>query len=161
MIRAFEGFRKGGLWGTGFVNAAPENIPVGGSDFVFAVWAEIGGVWATWLILGLYLLYLYRGLKTAARSCPAPAALALLITCQAFLLAGGNMGVVPLTGVAMPFLSLGGSTLMGSYLSTGMLLSLGPPGELGRRERSLFLAACVAAGFLGFAVLWRSLGLWA
>jgi len=163
MIRAFHGFARGGLWGTGLARSAPQDIPAAGSDFVLAAWAEIGGVWATWIILGLYLLYLYRGLRAGAGvfpdAAPAARALALLIVCQAFLLAGGNTGLLPVTGVAMPFLSCGGSTSVGSYLATGMLLSLGPPGEPGRRERVVLAVACVAAGILALGALWRSMGM--
>jgi len=162
MVMAFQAFAKGRLWGVGFRTAVPGNIPAAGNDFVFAAWAEIAGVWVTWLILGLYLAYLYRGLKGTARVFPGAAlsvrTLALSIACQALLLAGGNIGVLPLTGVPMPFVSTGGSTIVGSYLTTGMILSLGPPGELGVRERKLFGTAFLVTAALGLAVLGRSFG---
>ena len=162
MIRAFRAFAEGGLWGRGFASGRPGSIPAAGSDFVFAAWAGIAGAWMAWLILALYLFYLYRGLKAKAVTFPdatlSARALALLITCQAFLLAGGNTGFFPLTGVPMPFLSRGGSALAGSYLATGMILSLGPPGTLGRRERRLLLGVSAVAGMLALAALWRSLG---
>jgi cell division protein FtsW len=162
MAAAFTAFAKGKLLGAGFVRATPESIPNAGSDFVFAAWAEITGTWGAWLIVGLFLFYLYRGLKAGASSFPdaglTARALAILIASQAFLQAGGNTGLIPLTGVAMPFVSGGGTTLVGNFLVTGMLLALGPPGNLGRRERSIFLTAAIVAGMIGLAALWRSLG---
>ncbi len=161
MMQAFHSFARGGWWGRGLAGATPGRIPAAGTDFVYAAWAQIAGTVGVWAILAGYLVFLARGLAASANRFPQAAlaarGLAILIACQAFLVAGGDTGLLPLTGVAMPFISRGGSTLLGNYLAVGMLLGLGPAGALGGRERRVLGVAGAVAAVLALVSVGRGM----
>jgi cell division protein FtsW (lipid II flippase) len=141
VIRALYAFGRGGVLGTGLGAGLPQvggvaAIPAIHTDFVFAALAEelglIGGV----AICGLFLLIAERGLQIAARTADdfqalLAAGLTLVIVLQAALIIGGNLKLVPLTGITLPFVSYGGSSLLANAIVVGLLLALSDRG-LGR-----------------------------
>ena len=84
-------------------------------------------------ILGLYLVVVERGLRIAAAAhdefrALLAAGLALVIAVQAFIIAAGNLKLIPLTGITLPLISYGGSSLLANALVIGLLLALSDPG---------------------------------
>ena len=100
-------------------------------------------------ILGLYLVVVERGLRIGAAAADdfrslLAIGLALVIGIQAFIIAAGNLKVLPLTGVTLPFISYGGSSLLANALVVGLLLALSdkgveppPPPRVGSRWRRI------------------------
>ncbi|MCL2851844.1 MAG: FtsW/RodA/SpoVE family cell cycle protein [Defluviitaleaceae bacterium] len=115
-----------GLLGSGLTRGAPERIPVVVSDFIFAAIAEeFGAIFAIGLI-GIYILVFYRGCHIALR-CAKPyyallaAGFTGLLAFQTFMILGGVTRLIPLTGVTLPFVSYGGSSIVVSVMMIGIL----------------------------------------
>jgi cell division protein FtsW (lipid II flippase) len=123
----------GGLLGTGFdqslLNQANGNpiLPVPQSDFIYAVITnETGLVGATGLLM-TYLLFVWRGLKVAALSRDSfskllATGLSFVVAIQVFVIVGGVTRVIPLTGVTLPFVAYGGSSVVMNFVLLGLLL---------------------------------------
>ena len=96
-------------------------------------------------VLGLYLVVIERGLRIAAAApdefrALLAAGLSLVVGVQAFIIAAGNLKLVPLTGITLPFISYGGSSLLANAVVVGLLIALSDRGpEVGppvpRRNR--------------------------
>ena len=120
----------GGLVGTGIGKGMPTYIPVVESDFIFSAIGEEMGLLGGAAVLLLYMLFAVRSLTTAARAksdltsfiC---VGLTAAISFQAFLIVGGVTKLIPLTGVTLPFMSQGGSSLLASFIIVGLLLRAG------------------------------------
>ena len=102
-------------------------IPVVESDFIFSAIAEESGLLGASAVLILYLLLCVRGFATAARAKSDSAAFAAVgltsaLAFQAFLIVGGVTKLLPLTGVTLPFMSQGGTSLLASFIVVGLLL---------------------------------------
>ena len=133
VIQALYAFARGGLVGTGLGGGIPTVIPAVQTDFPLAALGEELGLVGITAILGLYLVVIERGLRIAAaagddfRSLLA-AGLALVIGVQAFIIAAGNLKLIPLTGITLPFISYGGSSLLVNGIVVGLLLALSDKG---------------------------------
>jgi cell division protein FtsW (lipid II flippase) len=155
IVQALHAFARGGLLGTGLGNGLPTigglpPIPALHTDFPFAALGEELGLVGILAILGLYLVVIERGLRIAA-SAPddfralLAAGLSLVVGVQAFIIAAGNLKLVPLTGITLPFISYGGSSLLANAVVVGLLIALsdrgpevGPPVPRRNRVRRLF-----------------------
>jgi cell division protein FtsW (lipid II flippase) len=134
VIRALYAFGRGGVLGTGLGAGLPQvgnvpSIPAIHTDFVFAALAEEIGMLGGLAILGLYLLIAQRGFRIAATAADdfralLATGLTLVIVVQAAIIVGGNLRVVPLTGITLPFVSYGGSSLLVNGALVGLLLAL-------------------------------------
>jgi peptidoglycan glycosyltransferase len=119
----------GGVTGTGPGLGEPGRIPAAETDFIFAVVAEELGLLGGAALLAAYLLMVGSGLRIALRA-DVPfdkllaAGLSALIGFQAFLIIGGVIRVVPLTGVTLPFVSFGGSSLVANYVLLALLIRI-------------------------------------
>jgi cell division protein FtsW len=151
VIRALFAFGRGGILGTGLGAGLPQvgdtlAIPAVHTDFVFTALSEELGLLGGFVILGLYLVIAERGLRIAAAAdddfrALLAAGLTLVIVLQAAIIAGGNLRVFPLTGITLPFISYGGSSLLVNAIVIGLLLALSdrgperlpPPSVPGRR----------------------------
>ncbi len=130
IVQALYSLADGGLVGTGIGKGQPTLIPVVESDFIFAAIGEESGLLGASAILICYLLFCVRGLATAARAKSDSAAFAAVgltsaISFQAFLIVGGVTKLLPLTGVTLPFMSQGGTSLLASFIVVGLLLRAG------------------------------------
>jgi cell division protein FtsW (lipid II flippase) len=152
VIQALYAFARGGLIGTGLGGGLPTiggvmPIPAIHTDFPFAALGEELGLIGLLAILGLYLVVIERGLRIAASAADdfralLAAGLSLVVGVQAFIIAAGNLKLIPLTGITLPFISYGGSSLLANALVVGLLLALSdrgveppaPPDQL-RRSR--------------------------
>ncbi len=122
---------SGGLLGTGIGRSLQkyQYLPEATTDSIFAVIAEETGFAGTLFVVGLFIWLSYRGFKIAAsqqdhfRSLLA-ASLTLLISIQALLNLGAMSALVPLTGVPLPFISYGGSSLLVMLMASGLLLNI-------------------------------------
>jgi cell division protein FtsW (lipid II flippase) len=127
LIQGLFAFANGGLLGAGLGSGMPDRIPVVWSDFVFAAFTEEVGFAGAVGLLALYLVLVFRGMSIALRA-PTPflqllaAGLSFIIAFQTLVIVGGNAKLIPLTGVTLPFLSYGGSSLVTNYLIVALLL---------------------------------------
>jgi cell division protein FtsW (lipid II flippase) len=138
VIQALHAFARGGLVGTGLGAGLPEiaggpPIPAVHTDFPLAAIGEEMGMAGVLAVLAGYLVLVERGLRVAAtvrddfRALLA-AGLALVIGLQAAIIAGGNLKIIPLTGITLPFISYGGSSILANAIVVGMLLALSDRG---------------------------------
>jgi cell division protein FtsW (lipid II flippase) len=138
VIRAMYAYGRGGILGTGLGAGLPSvgdvpSIPAIHTDFVFAALAEELGMLGALAILGLYLVIAERGFRIAAAATDdfralLATGLTLVIVVQAAIITGGNLRVLPLTGVTLPFISYGGSSLLVNGAVIGLLLALSDRG---------------------------------
>lgn len=122
---------SGGLTGRGFGQSVQKfnYLPEAQSDSVFAVYGEEFGFVGTVLLVILFVAFALRGLMIAAGASSmfgllVASGLTLMITFSAFLNIGALLGVAPLTGLPLPFISHGGSALMAALLSVGIILNI-------------------------------------
>jgi rod shape determining protein RodA len=132
----------GGLRGRGVEDATQTNLdylPEHATDFVFASLAEQRGFMGASLLLGLYLLVLWRGIRivSLARdhfSAIVAGGIVFALLFQIFINVGMTMGIAPITGIPLPFVSLGGSSMIANLLAMGLLLSIHARGRAGPRR---------------------------
>jgi len=153
VIQALIAFARGGLIGTGLGAGLPTvggrlPIPAVHTDFPLAALGEELGLIGVLAILGIYLVIVERGLRIAASAADEfrailAAGLALVVGVQAFIIAAGTLKLIPLTGITLPFISYGGSSLMANAVVVGLLLAISdrgvepPPPSTPRRLRRL------------------------
>lgn len=127
LVQGMFGMAHGDVIGTGLGGGFPQLIPLAESDFIFAALGEELGLAGVFVILAVYLLLVYRGLRIA-NSHPddfsklLALGLAFVIGLQVFVVAGGVMGLLPLTGLTTPFLAAGGSSLLANWSIIALLL---------------------------------------
>ena len=127
LVQGMFGMAHGDVIGTGLGGGFPQLIPLAESDFIFAAIGEELGLAGVFVILAVYLLLVYRGLRIA-NSHPddfsklLALGLAFVIGLQVFVVAGGVMGLLPLTGLTTPFLAAGGSSLLANWSIIALLL---------------------------------------
>lgn len=119
----------GGLTGTGPGFGRPQDIPFSATDLIFSVIGEELGLLGTTALLLTFLLLVVRGFKVALTakdefSTLLAVGLTVTLAFQTFVIVGGVTRLVPLTGVTLPFVSYGGSSLLSNYLLVGLLLKI-------------------------------------
>jgi peptidoglycan glycosyltransferase len=127
VVQAMFAFANGGTGGTGLGLGSPNKIPVAKTDFIFAAIGEEMGLLGTTAILIGFLLMIGGGLRIAVRADRAfdkllATGLTTIVGMQAFIIIGGVTRVVPLTGIALPFVSYGGSSLLANYVLLALLV---------------------------------------
>ena len=129
VVQSLFAFGTGGVWGTGFGYGHPGFIPEVHTDFIFAAIAEEMGLIASLMLMACYVMAFWRGICIAL-SCPQEKELLLAAGCsalllmQAFIIIAGVTKFLPLTGITLPFISYGGSSMVSGFILLGMLLSL-------------------------------------
>jgi peptidoglycan glycosyltransferase len=119
----------GGMVGTGLGQSGQVAIPVAETDFIFAVIAQELGLFGATAVLVAFLLLVGTGLRTAVRAdnpfdTLLATGLSALVGVQAFIIVAGVTRVLPLTGITLPFVSYGGSSLLGSWLLVALLVRI-------------------------------------
>jgi len=131
MMRSLEAFGHGGLTGTGLGNSIQKlfYLPYAYNDFIFAVIGEELGFIGTTIFILFYIFFLWRALIVSLR-CPdvygtlVGIGIVSLIAIQALINMGGVSGAIPVTGVTLPFISYGGSSMLTLLAGMGILLSI-------------------------------------
>ena len=127
LVQGLFALANGGLFGAGLGNGMPDRIPVVWSDFVFDAFAEEVGFAGALALLALYLLFVYRGMLIALRA-PTPflqllaAGLSFIVALQTLVIVGGNARLIPLTGITLPFVAYGGSSLVTNWMLVALLI---------------------------------------
>ncbi len=147
LIQGLFAMAFGGTTGTGLGLGGDVRIPASENDFIFAVIAEELGLLGGALVIMAFLLMVGSGLRIASRADHAfdkllATGLTLLLGLQAFIIIAGVTRLLPLTGVTLPFVSYGGSSLVINYVLLALLLRVSDQNERARTGRP---AAMVAA----------------
>ena len=130
IVQSLLAFSAGGVFGQGVGQGSPTYIPVVHSDFVFAAVGEEWGLLGTLVVTTVLGLLVMRGMQIAARSQDRPfraylaAGISITLAAQCLLIIGGVLKIIPLTGITLPFLSYGGSSLLAYFLMMGLLIVL-------------------------------------
>ncbi len=130
IVQSLLAFAAGGVFGQGIGQGAPTYIPVVHSDFVFAAIAEEWGLLGVIVVIIGVLTLVMRGLRISVLQQDRPfyaliaVGLSSLIGIQSLLIIGGTLRVLPLTGVTLPFVSYGGSSLIVNFIIVGLLMRL-------------------------------------
>ena len=119
----------GGLTGTGPGLGSPQFVPIAVSDFIFTTIAEEFGLLGTGAIILMLLFVILRGISIALSSKTTfgrylAFGISAYLALQSLLIIGGNLGLFPLTGITLPFLSYGGSSLVTNLLSIMILMKI-------------------------------------
>jgi cell division protein FtsW (lipid II flippase) len=129
VIQAWFAMAWGGVAGTGLGLGNPDRVPVGTTDFIFAAIAEELGLLGAAAVIFCYLLMVGAGLRVAVRA-EAPfekllaTGLTILIGVQSFIIMAGVTRLLPVTGVTLPFVSYGGSSLVANYVLLALLVRI-------------------------------------
>ena len=140
LAQAEFGMASGGIVGTGLGQGSPGLIPFAATDFIFAAIGEELGLLGTTAVLLLVLVLVGKGLRVGLRapdgfSTLLAVGLSTLVALQAFVIVGGVTRLIPLTGVTLPFVSYGGSSLISNFVLLALLVRVSS-GPLAPRERS-------------------------
>ena len=133
VVQAMIAIATGGLFGTGLGEGHPEFIPVNSTDFIFAVLSEeMGGLMALAVII-LYFLLFYRCMRAAVYAEGKFSALlavgySAMIATQVLVIIGGVINLIPLTGITLPLISYGGSSMITTFFALGILQKISEEG---------------------------------
>lgn len=129
IVQGWFGMASGGLFGTGLGRGYPANASQANSDMIIASFGEEVGLIGLLAMFAVYLVFTTRALKTAIDLRDGfgkllASGIGFTIGLQCFIVAGGVTGVIPMTGLAIPFLALGGSALLTNWIIVGLLLRM-------------------------------------
>jgi cell division protein FtsW (lipid II flippase) len=138
VIQSWYAMAWGGVAGTGIALGRPDKIPVVYNDFIFAAIGEELGLLGATAVLMAYLLMVGAGLRIAVQAEGAfekllATGLTALLGIQSFIIIAGVTRLLPLTGIALPFVSYGGSSLVANYILLALLLRISD--DTAQRER--------------------------
>ena len=129
LLTGMFGMSTGGLMGAGWGKGSPTLVTFANSDFIFASLGEELGLTGTLVLLMLYLVLIQRGLRIAVSLRDGfgkllAVGLSFAIALQIFVVIGGVTRLIPLTGLTLPFLAYGGSSLIANWIILALLLRL-------------------------------------
>lgn len=169
IVQSILAVANGGLFGRGLGLGSPGIVPVAQSDFIFSAITEEFGFAGGVALISILAFLTIRGLAIALHAPNkfqrflAAGVTTYLIT-QAFLIIGGTIRLLPLTGVTLPFMSYGGSSLITAFFSAFLLLIISnqaedQPATLENGHSYFFIGSIYLAGFMvvGLALGWWSM----
>ena len=139
IVQSLLAVAAGGLIGQGVGQGVPTYVPVVHSDFVFVAIAEEWGLAGALAVVACLAILVLRALRIATQSsqhpfrCLLAVGIGISIGIQSLLIMAGTLKITPLTGVTLPFLSYGGSSLLSNFVMIGLLLRLSDSETLPRR----------------------------
>jgi cell division protein FtsW (lipid II flippase) len=142
IVQSLLAVASGGLFGEGVGLGAPTFVPVVHSDFVYAAIAEEWGLLGALAVTACLAALVLRALIIAERGVARPfhallaAGIGMLLGVQSLLIMGGVLKLLPLTGVTLPFVSYGGSSLLSNFIMIGLLLRVSDPTSRLRRDKA-------------------------
>jgi cell division protein FtsW (lipid II flippase) len=139
LVQGLTALAAGGVFGSGLTYGYPEYVPAVHTDFMIAAIGEELGLVGTLGVIGLYVVLVHRGLRVAMLTRDSFAALLAagltsVIGIQALVILGGTLKLIPLTGVTLPLLSYGGSSVLANFVLLALMLAVS--GESGDVERA-------------------------
>jgi cell division protein FtsW (lipid II flippase) len=139
LAQAQFGMATGGIVGAGLGRGSPGLIPYASTDFIFAAIGEELGLLGTAALLLLFLALVGKGLRTSLEAQDGfgrllATGLSAILAIQAFVIIGGVTRVIPLTGVTLPFVSYGGSSLVSNFVLLALLVRVSAGPAPGRRR---------------------------
>src|SRR5215211_1300392 len=139
-IQSDYAIANGGALGVGIGNGQPSLIPAVETDFIFSALAEENGLLGTLAVLTLYAVLVFRGFTIGLRQASGylrmvAIGLSASLGIQAAVILGGVLRLIPLTGITLPFVSYGGSSMLTNFLMIGLLANISAsPADLSRRR---------------------------
>ncbi len=133
ILQSLSALYSGGFWGSGLGSGFPREVPIVASDFIYAALAEELGFVGCLLVAIAYFILFQRGLR-ASLAAKDPfsrvlgATAVTLLAAQTLWNIGGVVKALPMTGIPLPFISSGGSSLVTSFCLLGILLAVSDPG---------------------------------
>jgi len=129
LVRGLFGMANGGLFGTGWGEGRPDLVPYAESDFIVASLGEELGLTGLLALLVTYLVLAERGMRTAIGVRDGfgkllSGGVAFVVAFQCFVVVGGVTRVIPLTGLTMPFMAYGGSSLLANWVIVALMLRI-------------------------------------
>jgi cell division protein FtsW (lipid II flippase)/cell division protein FtsI/penicillin-binding protein 2 len=130
LVQSLFAFAAGGITGVGLGRGLPTRIPFVATDFIFSAIGEELGLLGAAAIVIAYLVLCLRGLATAVRARSdmaslTAAGLVAALGLQTFVIVGGVSRLIPLTGITLPFVSYGGSSIVSNFLLLALLMRAG------------------------------------
>ncbi|HET9732870.1 MAG TPA: FtsW/RodA/SpoVE family cell cycle protein [Acidimicrobiales bacterium] len=137
-VQAMYALGSGGVTGTGLGLGRPQLIPVVVSDYIYAAIGEELGLLGTTLVLVAFVVLVGAGLRTAMRSRSdfsslLATGLTAILGFQAFFIMAGVVRLLPVTGVTLPFVAYGGSSLVSNYILIALLVRISDEEGVARR----------------------------
>lgn len=129
LIQSLIAIGSAGVFGMGLGLGSPRTIPLYHSDFIFGSMTEEFGLLFSLMVMAVYVLIIMRGLSMALNARTSFLSLiafgiVTMLGLQTMLIIGGNTQILPLTGVVLPLIAAGGSSIVSTYLSFGILLGI-------------------------------------
>jgi len=126
IVQGLMALASGGLLGVGLGLGSPESIPANYTDYIFTVICEEFGIIFGIFLIALYVLFIVRGILIALNARNTFDALLVfgctaMLTLQSFIIIGGVIKLIPLTGITLPFISYGGSSMLASMIQLGII----------------------------------------
>lgn len=134
IVQSMFSIASGGLTGTGLGLGHPEYVPINTTDFIFAALCEELGILIGFSIIILYFLLFYRCMRAAVYGNDKFSRLlaigySAMIASQVLVIVGGNMNAIPLTGITLPLVSRGGSSMLITFFSLGIIQKISEEGR--------------------------------
>lgn len=133
IVEGLYSISSGGMFGSGLGQGSPNIVPVSTSDYIFSsICEEFGMVFGIGIMILMFLLF-YRGIRVAfitehKFSQITAVGLSTMIACQTLVIIGGIFAIIPLTGITLPFVSYGGSSLLTTFFALGLLQKISEEG---------------------------------
>ncbi len=129
IVQSLIAIASGGFTGVGLANGSPEYVPFVESDFIFSAVCEEFGILGGIGVILLFFIMVYRGFKIALAAKSSfdkrtAFGLSVMFGFQTFIILGGVVKLIPLTGITLPFISYGGSSLVTSFMALGILQAI-------------------------------------
>ena len=126
IIEGMYSISAGGLFGVGIGQGHFQNLPVKESDMIYAIICEEFGIIFAIGLMIIYFLLFYRGIRAAfvtddKYSQLIAVGFSTMIACQTLVIIGGIFAVIPLTGITLPIISYGGSSVLTIFFALGIL----------------------------------------
>ncbi len=151
LAQSLWAYATGGFWGTGPGLGDPALVPASHTDLILSALGEEWGFLGVAAVFAVYAFILYRAARIALRARSdyeffLATGLGVAMALQILLIAGGSLGVLPLSGVVTPFLSYGRSSMLTNFLVFAMLLSISSRPAADPQRNAPFRAPVEAAG---------------